>query len=99
MKRIIAVYVSVLLVMTLLCVGCSNYKERPKTIILPVISLKSTGVEINPKYYENGFDFYYDILPTLELMGDEDVLEISLSDDFSSKVVIGEDYYTYTENT
>ena len=98
MKRI-AVYVSALLVMTLLCAGCSNKKENTKAIILPVISLKSTGEEINPKYYENGFDSNYDNLPILELVGNEDELEISLLDDFSNKVVIGEDYYNYTENT
>jgi hypothetical protein len=98
MKRI-AVYVTALLVMTLLYIGYSNNKDNPKTIVSPVISLKSTGVEMNPKYYENGFDFNYSVLPTLELVGNEDVLEISSLDDFSRKVVIGEDYYTYTENT
>lgn len=98
MKRI-AVFVSALLVMTLLYSGCSNSIESPKKIVLPVISLEGTGEEINPKYYENGFDFNYDNLPTLELIENEDILEISLLDDFSKEVVIGEDYYEYTENT
>lgn len=98
MKRI-AVYAFILLSMILLYAGYFNSKDNPKTIVSPVISLKSTGEEINPKYYENGFDFNYENLPTLELVGHEDVLEISLSDDFSGKVTIGEDYYTYTENT
>ncbi|WIV13248.1 hypothetical protein [Proteiniborus sp. MB09-C3] len=97
-KRIIA-FVSTLLVMTLLYAGCSNTIESPETIIFPIISLKSTGEEINPKYYENGFDFNYDNLPTLELIENEDILEIYSLDDFSKTVVIGEDYYEYTENT
>lgn len=96
MKRI-AVYIFILLAMTLLYVGCSHSEKNP--ITLPVISLKSTGEEVNAKYYENGFDFNYDNLPTLELVGQEDVLEITLSDGFSNKVDIGEDYYKYTENT
>lgn len=98
MKRIVLCII-LLLNLTLFIVGCSHSKKNPNTITLPVISLKSTEEEINARYYEHGFDFNYDALPTLELVGSEDVLEITLPDEFSSKVVIGDNYYTYTENT
>ena len=98
MKRI-AVYILALLVIASLYVGCSNNSESHEAMKLPIITLKNTGEEINPRFYEEGFDFNYDNLPTLKLAGNEDVLQIVLNGDFPSKVVIGEDYYKYTKNT
>lgn len=91
-------YMLVLLLVTVFCVGCSNGEKDLETIILPVISLESTGEQINSAYYEDGFDFKYENLPTLTLEGNEDTLHITLADDFPGNVDIGEDYYKYTDN-
>lgn len=95
-KRIL--YLPVLLMMIIFCVGCTNNEKQLETVILPVISLESTGKQINAAYYEDGFDFKYDNLPILTVARDEDTLHIMLSDDFPSNVEIGEDYYKYTDN-
>ncbi len=96
MKRI-TVYAIVLSILTLFIAGCSNDKENHGTIILPVISLKGRGEEISPEFYEKGFDFKYENLPAISLAGNEGILQIKLSEGFPNKVVIGEDYYNYTE--
>lgn len=95
-------YLSILLIITLFSVGCTNQEDRrtsAKSIILPVISLKITGNEIQPAFYEKGFDFNYDNLPTLRLSGSKDVMQINLSESFGSSIELGEDYYKYSEHT
>lgn len=98
MKRI-AICVVVLSMLALCVVVCSCSKDNLETIIYPVISLQNTGEKISPKLYEDGFDFNYESLPTLTLAGEEDFLQIILSEDFPNRVIIGEDYYKYTKNT
>lgn len=97
MKRI-AICVVVLSMLALCVAVCSSSKDNLKTVISPVISLQNTGEKISPKMYEDGFDFDYKSLPTLTLAGEEDILQIVLSEDFPNKVTIGEDYYKYTKN-
>lgn len=95
-------YLSALVILAWLCTGCNiqmDQRNNPESIVLPVISLESTGETINPAFYEKGFDFKYDDLPTLTLTGSHDVMRISLSDNFSTSIELGEDYYNYTDNT
>lgn len=95
-------YLSVLLIITLFCIGCTNQEDKrtsAKSILLPVISLESTEQEIYPAFYEKGFDYKYDNLPTITLSESKDVMKINLSDNFGSSIELAEDYYKYTDHT
>lgn len=101
MKKV-ALPLLALLVVALLCVGYFNREDvsnDSNSIILPRISLIGGNDEINAAFYENGFDFNYDNLPTLTLLKNEDVLQIVLADNFGDSVKLGEDYYKYTDNS
>lgn len=97
MKKLSTLY---LLLLVLLCLSaCSRNTNTKNNIIMPAVSLKSTGETITPAFYNNDFDFDYDNLPELILSNEKDVLLIELGDNFNSTVNVGEDYYTYTSNT
>ena len=100
MKKVALSLIALLLVVSLF-VGYSNrvdVSNDSNSIILPTISLVGVDDEINAAFYENGFDFKYDNLPTLTLLKSEDVLRIVLADNFGNSVELGEDYYKYTDN-
>lgn len=95
-------YLSILLIITLFYIGYTNQEDKrtsAKSILLPVISLESTEQEIHPVFYEKGFDYKYDNLPTLTLSESKDVMKINLSDNFGSSIELAEDYYKYTDHT
>lgn len=99
MKKISIVCVGILLLV--LCFNelkldrefkSSRYSEGVSQI---EVSLKSTKEKLVPKYYKDGFDFKYDILPSVQIIDDEDTLIFSLLDNEEEQLIIGEDYYKY----
>lgn len=99
--RKVTLFISILLVITLLFAGCSdlqNIQNTSDTVDLPVVSLEGADNEISAAFYEKGFDYKYDNLPTLTLSESNGVLQIALADNFGDSVQLGEDYYTYTNN-
>ena len=101
MKKV-ALSLLALFLVALLCVRYSNRGEilnDSNSIILPRVSSLGVEGEIQAAFYENGFDFKYDNLPTLTLLENEDVLQIVLDDNFGNSVELGEDYYKYTDNS
>lgn len=70
----------------------NQFISESDTVILPSITLENKGDTIVSNYYDNGFDFDYNMLPILTLAEDEDQLIIQLSDDFRDEVQLGEDY-------
>ena len=101
MKKV-ALPLFALFLVVLLCVVYSNQDDKKNdsiSIILPIISLVGVDDKINAAFYEKGFDFKYDNLPTLTLLRDKDVLQIVLADNFGNAVTLGEDYYKYTDGS
>ena len=98
MKKI-TIIIFIILMITLFYTEDFNKIDESKMPIIPIITIKSTGEEISPKYYEEGFDFKYEDIPTLEFEGDEDMIEISSLNNFPTIVHVGEHYYEYTEYT
>lgn len=99
--RKVTLFISILLVFTLLFAGCSdlqNIQNTSDTVDLPVFSLEGADNEVSAAFYEKGFDYKYDNLPTLTLSESNGILQIALADNFGDSVQLGEDYYIYTNN-
>lgn len=98
MKKIV-VLTGILCLFMFLSSHAQTQSPLPSTVLLPTISLESTGQSITPEFFSDGFDGDYDSLPKLTLSTSSDLLTFHLPDPFSNFISINEEYYSHDTHT
>lgn len=90
MKKIIALVFCILvfLVSYKLKANIESLEETDLEIIM-----ESTGQKFTPNYYEENFDFKYELLPVVKTTSDTETLSFLLSNKKIKALTVHEDYY------
>lgn len=90
MKKIIALVFCILvfLVSYKLKANIESLEETDLEIIM-----ESTGQKFTPNYYEENFDFKYELLPVVKTTSDTETLSFHLTNKKIKALTVHEDYY------